>query len=77
MKKKSSMSKANLDEASFNYGWDEALDAFEESWKTKPENITRDELIYSTDRLLKLLRSPVGQGLLGCGLARKPKIFKK
>jgi hypothetical protein len=40
----------------FDAGWDIALDEFEKEWTRKPNNISREELILWTDRLLKGLR---------------------
>jgi len=51
--------KAKMDRAcdeAFDAGWYGALDSFEKEWTRKPNNISREELIRCTDRLLKLLR---------------------
>jgi hypothetical protein len=44
-----------FDEGSFDAGWREAIETFTEGWQSKRDDISREELISSTDRLLLLL----------------------
>jgi hypothetical protein len=52
----------SFDEASFDAGWRDAIEAFTERWQSKRDDISREELISSTDRLLLLLH-PVTENL--------------
>jgi hypothetical protein len=39
----------------YDAGWHDAIEAFSKQWHAKPDNISREELIRSTNRLLILL----------------------
>jgi hypothetical protein len=39
----------------YSAGWRDAIEAFSKQWKTKPDDVSREELIRCTNRLLLLL----------------------
>jgi hypothetical protein len=39
----------------YDAGWRDAIEAFSKQWKAKPDNVSREELITCTNRLLLLL----------------------
>ena len=47
--------KKNDTSEQYDAGWRDAIEAFSEQWKTRPDDISREELIRSTNRLLILL----------------------